>query len=87
MFKQQYKCDKCNKIEWYKPNEVPDKCECEEFTYPMWFRNHISGSIIKFTSLNKGEVVFLGENSMYTLGQKVSYSSYTDRYMGTDRRP
>ena len=36
MFKQQYKCDKCGQIKWYKPNEVPDKCACELETYNDW---------------------------------------------------
>jgi len=71
MFKQQYKCDKCNKVEWYKPNEVPDKCECGQFTYPMYFKSLIIGNVYKFISLELAIVLEASNVSKYVVGDSV----------------
>jgi len=56
-----------------KARTVKPKAQVSEFTYPMWFKSLSGGYIVKFTSLNDGEVIDGGEGPHLT-----SFFSHTD---------
>lgn len=56
-----------------KARTVKPKVQVSEFTYPMWFKSLSGGYIVKFTSLNDGEVIDGGEGPHLT-----SFFSHTD---------
>ncbi len=58
-------------------DELLAKREANKFEYPLYKRWIYSGEIVKFTSLDQGEVVVAGKDNLHKIGYIDSFVSHT----------